>query len=308
MNTTVNFHARLFILLASEAPVGVILRRGPSGQVLLIRWNLEQDTFEEGQWLKGRVYERRCDLSPDGELLLYFAADQRRSMSSWTAVSRPPYFTALALWPKNNTYGGGGIFVSGTKLLLDRQEWEKSEIAEGFSIPGWLDVGLLGRSGGWEDFDLSSPWSLRLRRDGWNLIQSPTGTKDEFGVSMRLELDPPLLWEKAHPIQAAEFAIQMTILGIGGESRPAVVTEYRVIGRDGYVGHVGESDWADWSRNGDLLFAQSGRLFSLSYKNGRFGPIEEGKVIADFDGLEFRRCEAPNKAKTWPEIPSKLSP
>ena len=148
MIITVNSHTQLFILLASESSVGVILRHGPSDQVLLIRWNLEQDTFEQGQWLKGRVYERRCDLSPDGELLLYFAADQRRSMSSWTALSRPPYFTALALWPKNNTFGGGGMFASRTNLLLDRQEWEKSEIAEGFSIPGWLDVGLLGRRGG----------------------------------------------------------------------------------------------------------------------------------------------------------------
>jgi hypothetical protein len=306
--TTVKFHARLFILLASEAPVGVIFRRGPSGQVLLIKWNLELDTFEHGQWLKGRVYERRCDLSPDGELLLYFAADQRRAMSSWTALSRPPYFTALTLWPKNNTYGGGGIFVSRTKLLLDRQEWEEIEIAKGFSFPDWLDIGLLGRRGGWEDFDPSSPWSLRLQRDGWKLVQFPTKTKDEFSASMRLELDPPLIWQKAHPIQADEFAIQMTILGIGGESRPAVVTEYRVVAKDGYLGHIGESEWADWARNGDLLFAQSGCLFRLRYTNGRFGPIEEGEVIADFNDLEFHRCEAPDKAKTWPEISSKPSP
>ena len=64
-------------------------------------------------------------------------------MSSWTAVSRPPYFTALALWPKNNTYGGGGIFESRTKILLDRQEWEEIQVAEGFSIPNWLSIELL---------------------------------------------------------------------------------------------------------------------------------------------------------------------
>lgn len=304
----VKSHARLFVLIAHEAPVGVIFRRGPSGQVLLIKWDLDRDTFELGQWLKGRVYERRCDLSPDGELLLYFASDQRRAMSSWTAISRPPYFTALSLWPKCNTFGGGGIFTSRTKVLLDRQEWEESQIADGFSIPNWLNVGLLGRRGGWEDFNPSSPWSLRLQRDGWKLIQHPAKTKDEFGARMRLELDPPFTWQRAHPIRSGEFAIQMSILGIGGQNRPSVVTEHRLVGTDGSLIQVGDSEWADWAHNGDLLFAQSGRLFRLRYKNGKFGSIEEGELMADFNDLEFRRCEAPDKAKTWPQAFQKARP
>lgn len=301
----VTIQARLFILLASAAPVGVVIRRGPSSQVLLTSWDLEKDVFEHGQWLKARVYERRCDLSPDGKLLLYFASDQRRAISSWTAVSRPPYFTALALWPKKNTYGGGGIFESKTKILLDRQEWEESQIGEGFSIPSWLSVGPLGRQNGWEDFDLSSPWSLRLQRDGWKLVQHPIKTKDEFGARMRLELDPPFIWQKAHPIRSDDYAIQMLILGIGGQNRPPVVTEHRLVGKDGCLGLVGESDWADWAPNGDFLFAQSGCLFRLPCENGGFGPIEESEQIADLNGLEFRRCEAPETARSWPRNTSK---
>jgi hypothetical protein len=301
----VRIQPRLFILLASEAPVGVVIRRGPSSQVLLIKWDLEKDTFEHGQWLKGRVYERRCDLSPDGKLLLYFASDQRRAMSSWTAVSRPPYFTALALWPKNNTYGGGGIFESRTKILLDRQEWEEIQVAEGFSIPNWLSIELLGRRDGWEDFDLSSPWSLRLQKGGWKLMQHPTKTKDEFGTRMRLELDPPFVWQKAHPMRPEELAIQMSILGIGGQKRPSVVAGHRLVGKDGYLGQIGESEWADWAQNGDLLFAQSGCLFRLRFENGAFGPIEESEQIADFTELKFRRCEAPESARSWPKSDSK---
>jgi hypothetical protein len=49
--------------------------------VLLIRWHLDDDTFDFGQWLKGRVYERRCDLSREGDLLLYFAANYRELIS-----------------------------------------------------------------------------------------------------------------------------------------------------------------------------------------------------------------------------------
>ena len=109
--------ARIYVLLARDAPKAVVFRRGPSNHVLLIKWDLAEDSFEVGQWLKGRIYERRCDLSPDGELLVYFAADFRRSIGSWSAVSRPPFFTALALWPKGNCWGGGGLFFSNDRLM-----------------------------------------------------------------------------------------------------------------------------------------------------------------------------------------------
>ena len=66
---------RLYAILARESHRAVVFRRGPSKQVLLVSWNTDTDAFTEGQWLKGRIYERRCDLSPDGELLLYFAAN-----------------------------------------------------------------------------------------------------------------------------------------------------------------------------------------------------------------------------------------
>ena len=61
--------ARLWVLLARREPVGVIFRRDPAKPVLLIKWNTRTDSFEHGQWFKGRVYERRCDLSPGGDLL-----------------------------------------------------------------------------------------------------------------------------------------------------------------------------------------------------------------------------------------------
>ena len=70
--------ARLHVILAREAPKAVVFRKGPSNRVCTVGWDLEHDTFTPGQWLKGRIYEYRSDLSPDGELLVYFAADFRR--------------------------------------------------------------------------------------------------------------------------------------------------------------------------------------------------------------------------------------
>ena len=53
-------HPRLAILFAARAPVAVIFRHG------------------RGHWFHGRIYTRRCDLSPDGELLVYFASKFNR--------------------------------------------------------------------------------------------------------------------------------------------------------------------------------------------------------------------------------------
>jgi hypothetical protein len=106
------------------------------------------DTFQCGQWLKGRVYERRCDPSPNGELLLYFAANYGKPYRSWSAISRPPFLTALALWPKGDGWGGGGHFLSENRIELNHRTSEM-ELASGFSIPKSLRVRPFGKRPGW---------------------------------------------------------------------------------------------------------------------------------------------------------------
>ncbi len=113
---------RLHLLFARAAPIVVILRRGPAAWYHVMRWNLLDDTIEHGAWFKGRIYEERCDLSPDGELLLYFALKGRRFGSdygsSWSALSRAPWLHALALWPQGHTWGGGGYFEGPRQIVL----------------------------------------------------------------------------------------------------------------------------------------------------------------------------------------------
>jgi hypothetical protein len=120
--------ARLFIVFARKSPTAVIFRRGPSKWVQLIKWNTKQDTFELGQWFNGRIYERRSDLSPDGSLLIYFAQKisarskkDREYTYAWTAISRPPYLMALALWPKGDCWHGGGSFKNRRVVLLNHK-------------------------------------------------------------------------------------------------------------------------------------------------------------------------------------------
>ena len=74
MKTTARIHA----ILPRRGVNAVVFRRGPSASWAVIGWDLAHDTFTLGQWLKGRIYPFRSDLSPKGTYLLYFAAKFNR--------------------------------------------------------------------------------------------------------------------------------------------------------------------------------------------------------------------------------------
>lgn len=113
---------RLFVIPARDAHKAVILRRGPSKWYHIILWDTKRDQFEEGAWFKGRIYEEKCDLSPDGQVFVYFVHQGNRARTTyshaWTAVSRPPWLHALTLWPDTDTYGGGGRFTGDRRLQI----------------------------------------------------------------------------------------------------------------------------------------------------------------------------------------------
>jgi hypothetical protein len=113
---------RLFVIFAKEAHEAVIFRRGPSSWFHVIRWDTKSDRFYPGAWIKGRIYPERCDLSPNGELLLYFVHQGRKLTTSysdsWTAISRSPWLEAIGLWPQGTTYGGGGRFTDNRSAIL----------------------------------------------------------------------------------------------------------------------------------------------------------------------------------------------
>lgn len=105
---------RLYLFFATKNDRAVILRQGPSKQFRMILWHRDTDTFEDGQWIKHKVYVEGCSLSPDGQHFLYFVLDGKwdsDAMGSYTALSKPPYWTALSVFPCGDTWGGGGLFI-----------------------------------------------------------------------------------------------------------------------------------------------------------------------------------------------------
>ena len=162
---------RLAVLAARDAPTAVVLRRGPSDWARLSLWHTDTDEVEDGGWLHARVPWRRCDLSPDGRLFVAFVADHGRDREAtlrdtWVAISRPPWWHALALWFNGTMWDFGGFFPDAASCTV------QSGLPDVGDVPGWFDTAAAvpePRPGpGWTD--VTVPHNRRVR-DGWHEVQ-----------------------------------------------------------------------------------------------------------------------------------------
>ena len=257
----------LHCLFAREAETAVILRRGPSTQVLLIHWDLTTHRFTPGQWLKGRIYEHKSDLSPDGAKLVYFAAKHHGKMPTWIAVSSPPFLTAHALWTGFGTWNKISLFESNDRLAID-----VSLAAEEFVSSLGLQV-VAKRSSGRRFFRLDH--HEKLLRDGWRVASGDPvyHPKDDMGaVDYRKELD------------------RGTALFMSISDREMVSF---IVVDDFNMAIDLRADWAD-VHGTDVYYSQGGRLFRLPFaRQGERLVAGESVELADFSDLTFRAVLAP---------------
>jgi hypothetical protein len=135
--------------------------------VCSIGWDRRNDTFTVGQWMRGHIYERRTDLSPDGKHLIYFAMNGRwtsETKGSWTAISRAPYLKAITLLGKGDCWHGGGLFRTKTTYWLNDGHGHKP-LLESSRITRdktWQPPGYYGG-------ECLHVYFNRLQRDGWTL-------------------------------------------------------------------------------------------------------------------------------------------
>ena len=278
----------------------MIFRRGPSKRVRLTKWDLTDDSFEPGQWFKGRIYERRCDLSPSGKKLVYFAANHKPPFGSWSAVSRPPYLTALALWPKGDCWGGGGLFQTEKTLQLNHREDQLQAHDDHRPQKNLRVVPLEGAMGWGEDFPI---WALQMERDGWHYQD---GKREEYRGSkakIAWHYAEPAMFRRRQPKRGAGRAeLRVLIDGIHERGGAWYVLRHQVYLNDDLACDLGRSDWANWDPNGDLLFAKQGKLYRLSpgrRKTGVFD-LDRARELADFSADRFEAIAPSGDALVWP--------
>jgi hypothetical protein len=282
--------ARLFMIFARKSPTGVIFRRGPSKWVQLVKWNTKTDTFESGQWFNGRIYERRSDLSPDGSLLIYFA--QKISTHSkqdteytyaWTAISRRPFLTALALWPKGDCWHGGGLFKNSRVVLLNHgpsvaKPHEKHK-------PHGLSVIPNPHAQGEDD----PIFSQRLEHDGWRLEKAWRIENRRY--PKLFHTIQPELREKANPSHPHVIQLTRSIERLDYSEVFAVRNV-----KQSFVTNLERASWADWDQQGRLAFARDGKILAASIKDT--GRLEE-KLLIDLNPSKPKPQPPPEWATKW---------
>ena len=253
---------RLFGIPAARAPIVAVFRRGPSDWSHVGRWDVASGVYDPGAWIRGTLYPQRCDLSPDGRWLSYFAlkASARWAVGgTYVAVSRLPWLTALAAWATCGTWTRGYHFVE------DRGVWS-------VGAPSAGDVGTLRRRFGmtW----IPAVTFAVERRRGWTETAGTPARSPHDAWDEQRSLHVTM--EKRQP--ASSVDVRLTVRGHYAAFRSSLPheakdIEYAIVAR-GRRRPLDDAQWADWTAEGRLLIAtRAGRL-----------QIREG---ASFDRITF---------------------
>jgi len=270
------FPARLHVLLARDARIGVVIRRGPSKSVCTVLWNRRTDEFTLAQWMRGRIYERRSDVAPDGKHLIYFAMNGKwtsEARGSWTAISRAPYLKAVTLLAKGDCWHGGGLFTG------NQQYW----LNDGYGHTLVRDTGELDRDlsftprqyGG----ECPGVYYTRLQRDNWSLRDPRSTTRfHELHVFEKEIRSGWILRKLAHAETGAP------------PGHGCYWDEHEVENTDkGITLTFPDWEWADLDR-GRLVWAAAGKLWAGHMRGNGVHPA---KCLYDFNDMKFEPIAAP---------------
>ncbi|MEO8670475.1 MAG: hypothetical protein ABI411_04105 [Tahibacter sp.] len=147
---------KIRIRFASNGTRAVILREGPAKWTRMLCWDTRDDTIVPGQWIRSSI--PYFDVNSDATLILAFVQSYRRKpdYGTWVALSRPPWFTASAVWQIGDSWGGHCRFISDHHVYI-----------EAGLRPVTLSQGALGRRMRWSSdpaFQDRRVWSLQ---HGW---------------------------------------------------------------------------------------------------------------------------------------------
>lgn len=276
---------RLHVLLARGGKTGVVLRRGPSKQVASIRWDRKRDTFTLGQWLEGRIYERRSDLTPDGEHMIYFA--MHGAKGAWTAISRAPYLSAIALFAKGDCWHGGGLFLDDRTYWLN--DGRGHEVIAETSRVKRAPREAVSLTYGAECMGVYVP---RLVRDGWTLrddVEPDEHPPKKLRRHTIAVLDRPL----DHGWVLRKLARGQIHPSPG---RGVYFDEHALVhpARDLVVMRR-DWEWADVER-GRLVWSAGGALWAgaiTARSAKRDEPLATTTMLHDFSGMTFEAVAAP---------------
>ena len=254
-----------------------VFRRGPTNWSHVGCWNISQGRYVPGAWLRGRIFPRRSDLSPDGRLLCYFAHKPNATWEhgeAYVAISRLPWLTAL------HAFGTCGTWTHGYYFTED------------------------GDRDNAEDMKLPIPYGLRSipvaqfaseRRRGWEEASDcpPRDPKDVWDERRNVRM------QKRQPGGHRVLYVNSIGRAFGEFGAAQAVDGLRVnywLESEGSLELLNDLQWADWDRQGQLLVAnRSGKLQVRRLNDKGYETLFE----EDLSVLEPNSSPAPAWATRW---------
>jgi hypothetical protein len=233
---------RIYCIPATDAPVVAVFRRGPTNWSHVGRWHLIARRYEPGAWLRGRIFPRRSDLSPDGQFLCYFAHKPSASWEhgeAYVAISKVPWLTALHAFPTCGTWTRGYYFTG--ERDSENPDYAKLPIPYGLrSIP--VVQFANERRRGWSE---ASDSPRRNPKDAWDTRRNARLQKFQPGGER-------ILFVESRGYAGGEFGVDQAVDGL----RVGYWLEHA-----GEIQPLDDLQWADWDRDGQLVAAtRSGKL------------------------------------------------
>src|SRR5262245_42285468 len=268
---------RIYCITAAEAPIAAVFRRGPTHWSHVGQWDLAGLRYEPGAWLGGRIFPRRCDLSPDGRFLSYFAHKPSATWElgeAYVAFSKLPWLTALHAFATCGTWTRGYFFTK------DASEYahEVPDLPIPYRLQSIPAVQFATeRRRGWEE---APDCPSRDPRDAWDQHRNARMQKRQPGGQRLLSV------ERIGPA--------------GGDCGTGqAVDGLRVrysLEADGQLTFLDDLQWADWDRDGRLLVAT--RTGKLEVRNVGSGP-EQTVFEENLALLHPGPVPAPDWAQHW---------
>lgn len=201
---------------------------------------------------------------------------------AWTAVSKLPWLTALALWPKGDCWWGGGLFLDNHSLFLNHRPSEA--VPHPQHKPAKLRVSPNPDARG-EDDPL---YSQRLDRDGWARVQEWVW---KYEGSAGFRTDSPEIREKPHWGGTLRLAMERVLEGYSYRERYRLIAE----GAPDPL-PVSPVNAADWLPDGRLAMVGAGRIYVADVAgNG----LDNVRCLIDLTGDQHEPRTPPSWATVW---------
>ena len=115
---------KIHCIVARDAPIAVVYRKGHNKWWHVMKWDLENDVIEHGAWIKAKLYPQYSSISPNGKhICTRLRQGHKEDEPKWNtcfSVSTHPWLQALCAWDTDSYEKprGGSCFYRNNKIGL----------------------------------------------------------------------------------------------------------------------------------------------------------------------------------------------